>query len=302
MTNKIRFAAALLVVALAAICASAQAPTLRIQTDDPNLPSDLYYGNVKVKPLRLRPGTNQPVTIDDNDFMVQQQYIDFLGRMPDSFGFPIWLSTLSNCPAGDITCDRGHVSEQFVRSPEFQLRGYFTFRFYPVSFPGQAGSDPPGFGHKPSFAEFLPDLRSISGFLDANQLEAAKLAFVNGFMARPAFVARYNFPNTPTGNQQYVDLLLNTAGVTLSQRQSLIDGLTNSTLTRGQVLRQIAESTEVSNKYYNESVVVMQYFGYLRRDPDAFYFGWLAVLDANPTDSRGMVSGFFNSTEYRQRF
>src|SRR5260370_7143837 len=138
MPNKIRFAVALLVVGLAAICASAQAPTLRIQTDDPNLTSDLYYGNVKVKPLRLRPGTNQPVTIDDNDFMVQQQYIDFLNRMPDSFGFPIWFSTLSNCAAGDITCDRVHVSEQFVRSQEFQQRGYFTFRFYPVSFPSQA--------------------------------------------------------------------------------------------------------------------------------------------------------------------
>ncbi len=300
MTNKIRFAAALLVVGLAAICVSAQAPTLRIQTDDPNLPSDLYYGNVKVKPLRLRPGTNAPITIDDNDFMVQQQYIDFLGRMPDSFGFPIWLSTLANCAAGDITCDRVHVSEQFVRSAEFQQRGYFTFRFYPVSFPGTTGSDPTGFGRKPSFAEFGPDLRSISGFLDANQLEAAKVAFVNGFMARPAFAARYNSLN----NTQYVDTLLNTAnaGIGASTRQSMIDGLNNSTLTRGQVLRQVAESTEVYNKYYNESVVVMQYFGYLRRDPDAFYFGWLAVLDANPTDSRGMVSGFFNSTEYRQRF
>src|SRR5438552_4420821 len=90
MTNKIRFAAALLVVGLAAICASAQAPTLRIQTDDPNLPSDLYYGNVKVKPLRLRPGTNQVITIDDFDFFVQQQYIDFLSRMPDTSGFNFW--------------------------------------------------------------------------------------------------------------------------------------------------------------------------------------------------------------------
>src|SRR5437016_2537256 len=162
MTNRIRFAAALLVIGLAAICASAQAPTLRIQTDDPNLPSDLYYGNVKVKPLRLRPGTNQPVTIDDNDFMVQQQYIDFLNRMPDPPGFNSWVAGLNTCPAGDTTCDRIHVSEQFVRSAEFQQRGYFTFRFYPVSFPGQAGSDPPGFGHKPSFAEFLPDLRSVS--------------------------------------------------------------------------------------------------------------------------------------------
>ena len=195
MTNKIRFAAALLVIGLAAICASAQAPTLRIQTDDPNLPSDLYYGNVKVKPLRLRPGTNQPVTIDDNDFMVQQQYIDFLNRMPDPPGFNSWVSGLASCPAGDITCDRIHVSEQFVRSPEFQQRGYFTFRFYPVSFPGTAGVDPSGFGRKPTFAEFLPDLRSVSGFLDANQLEAAKVAFVNSFMARPAFVARYNSLN-----------------------------------------------------------------------------------------------------------
>ena len=298
MTNKIRIAAALLVVGLAAICASAQAPTLRIQTDDPNLPSDLYYGNVKVKPLRLRPGTNQPITIDDNDFMVQQQYIDFLGRMPDSFGFPIWLSTLANCTAGDITCDRVHVSESFVRSAEFQQRGYFTFRFYPVSFPGVPGSDPTGFGHKPSFAEFLPDLRSISGFLDANQLEAAKVAFVNGFMARPAFAAKYNALN----NTQYVDTLLGNAGVTSANRQAMIDGLNNSSLTRGVVLRQIAESTEVYNRYYNESVVVMQYFGYLRRDPDGSYFTWINVIDANPADSRGMVSGFFNSTEYRQRF
>src|SRR5712691_188772 len=142
MTNKIRFTIALLVIGLAAICASAQAPTLRIQTDDPNLPSDLYYGNIKVKPLRLRPGTNQPITIDDNDFMVQQQYIDFLNRMPDAFGFPLWVAGLNGCPGGDISCDQVHVSEQFVRSAEFQQRGYFTFRFYSVSFPGQAGSDP----------------------------------------------------------------------------------------------------------------------------------------------------------------
>ncbi len=298
MTNKIRFAAALLVVGLAAVCASAQAPTLRIQTDDPNLPSDLYYGNIKVKPLRLRPGTNQPVTIDDNDFMVQQQYIDFLGRMPDPFGFPLWVSGLNSCPAGDTTCDQIHVSEQFVRSPEFQQRGYFIFRFYPVSFPGVAGSDPSGMGHKPSFAEFLPDLRGVSGFLDANQLEAAKVAFIAGFMARPAFVARYNSLN----NTQYVDTLLNTAGVTLANRQAMIDGLNNSSLTRAVVLRQIAESPEVYNKYYNESVVVMQYFGYLRRDPDALYFNWLDVINANPADSRHMVEGFFRSTEYRQRF
>ncbi|HKR60055.1 MAG TPA: hypothetical protein VJS64_09970, partial [Pyrinomonadaceae bacterium] len=59
---------------------------------------------------------------------------------------------------------------------------------------------------------------------------------------------------------------------------------------------------EVYNKYFNQAFVVMQYFGYLRRDPDALYVDWIAVLDANPNDFRGMVNGFMNSLEYRFRF
>jgi hypothetical protein len=46
----------------------------------------------------------------------------------------------------------------------------------------------------------------------------------------------------------------------------------------------------------------MQYFGYLRRDPDGLYVDWIAVLDANSSDFRGMVNGFMNSLEYRFRF
>jgi len=295
-----RFAIAALVIALAGVSVWGQAPTLRIQTDDPNLPSDLYYGNIKVKPLRLRPGTNQPITIDDSDFFVQQHYIDFLNRMPDPPGFTTWVAGLNACAPGDASCDRVHVSEQFFRSQEFQQRGYFIYRFYPVSFPSDPATNPAGFGRKPDRAEFMPDLRSVSGFLTDAQLEAAKVAFINNFMARPTFVARYNSLN----NQQYVNTLVQTANITLSNQQSLIDGLNSNppTLTRAQVLRQIAESAEVYNKYYNEAFVVMQYFGYLRRDPDILYLDWIKVLDANPTDSRHMVGGFVNSLEYRQRF
>ena len=49
---------ATLIVAIAAYAAYAQAPTLQIVTSDPNLPSDLFYGNVKVKSLRVRFGMN----------------------------------------------------------------------------------------------------------------------------------------------------------------------------------------------------------------------------------------------------
>jgi hypothetical protein len=143
----------------------------------------------------------------------------------------------------------------------------------------------------------VPDLARVSGFLDNNQLEAAKVAFIAAFMARTAFVNTYNSLN----NTQYVDTLLNTAGVTLTSRQSMINGLNNSTLTRAQVLKQIVESAEVSAKYNHQAYAVMEYFGYLRRQPDAFYLDWIAVLDQS-NDPRGMVTGFVNSLEYRQRF
>ena len=137
----------------------------------------------------------------------------------------------------------------------------------------------------------------MSGFLDASQLEVAKVAFIADFMARPAFANTYN----GLTSQQYVDTLLNTAGVTLSNRQAMIDGLNNASLTRAQVLRQIVESGEVSAKYFNQSFAVMEYFGYLRRDPDAMYLNWIDVLNQGG-DSRSMVDGFVNSAEYRLRF
>ena len=230
--------------------------------------------------------TNGPNPIDNTSFFVRQHYIDFLGREPDPFGFAAWTATINNCAPGDTSCDRIHVSQLFFQSAEFQERGYFVYRFYPVAF-----------GRKRDYAEFVPDLASVSGFLDNNQLEAAKVAFISAFMARPPFMSAYNSLN----NTQYVDLLLDTAGVTLSSRQLMIDGLNSGTMTRAQVLRQIVESSEVSTKYNHQAYAVMEYFGYLRRQPDAFYLAWIQVLDQT-NDPRGMVTGFVNSAEYRNRF
>ena len=228
--------------------------------------------------------------LDTTEFFVRQHYLDFLGREPDGPGFAGWVSTLSNCGGGsdqpDRNCDRVHVSEAFYRSQEFQERGYFAYRFYSAAF-----------GRKPDYAEFAPDLSRVSGFLTNDQLEAAKTAFANDFVTRPAFSQYATMSNT-----QYVDALSATAGVTLSNRQVLIDSLNSEMLTRAQVLRQIAESSEVYQKYYNQAFVVMEYFGYLHRDPDALYQSWISVLDANPADSRRMVDGFVNSAEYRNRF
>ena len=227
-----------------------------------------------------------PNPIGQTAFFVRQHYIDFLGREPDPDGFQGWQDTINNCPAGNTTCDRIHVSGNFFQSLEFQQRGYFVYRFYPVAF-----------GRKPDYAEFIPDLARVSGFLSDAQLEAARVAFVNGFMSRPGFAGTFN----PLTNTQYVDTLLSRAGVTSGNRDFWIAALGNGTRTRAQVLREIAESTEVFNKYFNQAFVVMQYFGYLRRDPDASYLNWIQELDTTG-NSRNMINGFVNSLEYRSRF
>lgn len=281
-----KLAVTVLFISLAASSAFAQAPTLRIVAPDPNLPAELYYGNTKVKPLRLRPGTNTQITIDDADFFVFQHYVDFLSRMPEPGGYAGWQAVLNGCVPVTASCDRIHVSGAFFQSSEFQQRGYFAYRQYSVAL-----------GRKPAFDEFVPDLRRVSGFLDEAQLEAAKVALINDFMARPAFVTKYNGLN----NTQYVDTLLSTAGLTHSARDTWIVALGNGTRTRAQVFREIMESSEVYNKFYNQSFVVMQYFGYLRRDPDTLYLDWIQVLD-DTGDPRHMINGFMNSTEYRQRF
>lgn len=231
--------------------------------------------------------SNGPNPVDGTAFFVRQQYLDFLNREPDPNGFAAWQQMINGCPQGDTTCDRIHVSSSFFRSPEFQDRGYFIYRFYPVSF-----------GRKPDYAEFVPDLAKVSGFLSDAELEAAKVAFINEFMSRPAFVTKFN----SLTDTQYVDTLLSTAAVTSQHRDFWIAALGNGTRTRATVLRDISESLQVYDKYFNQAFVVMQYFGYLRRDPDALYTNWIAVLDANPSDYRGMVNGFMNSPEYRFRF
>jgi hypothetical protein len=64
----------------------------------------------------------------------------------------------------------------------------------------------------------------------------------------------------------------------------------------------VIESPEVTVRFYNEGFVVMQYFGYLRRDPDILYLDWIKIMNQNGGDYRAMVNGFVNSSEYRNRF
>ncbi|HKP72444.1 MAG TPA: hypothetical protein VJT82_05870, partial [Pyrinomonadaceae bacterium] len=256
-----RFIVAIIFAALCASFALAQsqsAPTLRVVTEDPTLPSELFYGDVKVKPVRLRPGTNTRITIDDSDFFVQQQYIDFLSRFPDADGFAAWMRVLDTCN-NDRNCldgvngKRVLVSQSFFQSQEFQIKGFFVIRFYKASL-----------GRLPTYPEVVADLRSVTGQTE-QEVVNKRNAFAANWVSRGDFSTTYPASLTPS---QYVDKILQTAGVTVSNRDQLVAGLTNGTETRASVLRNIVESQALYAKEYDPAFVAMQYYGYLRREPE----------------------------------
>ena len=197
------------------------------------------------------------------------------------------MATLQNCPAGDKNCDRVSVSSAFFRSEEFQMKGYFVYRFYRVAF-----------GRLPTYEEFIRDLRRVTG-TTTDEVNAAKAAYTGEFRDRDDFESRYD----ATTNDQYVDALQATVGTQVSNSQQLKDNPNAAGITRANVLRAVVESVEVDTKEFNRAFVLMQYFGYLRRDTDqGGYNDWLRTINANPSDIRSMVNGFANSTEYRLRF
>jgi len=187
-----KFALALLITAFAALTVWGQAPTLHIVTEIPNLPSELYYGNIKVKPLRLRPGTNTPITINDSDFFVNQQYTDFLSRFPDQSGFDFWVNQIQSC-AGNANCiagQRDNTSGAFFLSIEFQETGFLVERMYKVAYGDATATSTWDGTHQLSVpivrrSEFLPDSLLISNGVIIGQpnalalLEANKVAFSN---------------------------------------------------------------------------------------------------------------------------
>jgi hypothetical protein len=91
----------------------------------------------------------------------------------------------------------------------------------------------------------------------------------------------------------------------------VVDEFINPAGARARAFRCVAENAEFTRREFRPAFVLMQYFGYLRRNPNAvpdtdfsgFDF-WLSKLEQFDGDFRRaeMVKAFLNSAEYRQRF
>ena len=259
-----------------------------------------------------------PNLIDNAQFFVRQHYRDFLNREPDTDGLNFWTAEILSCgtDAQCVEAKRINISAAYFLSIEFQQTGYLVYRLYKSSY-GNLPSVPVPL----TLNEFLPDSQKIGRDVIVNQsgweqvLENNKQSFTSEFVQRSRFTSAFLTSMTPT---QFVDRLFTNAGVTPSatDRQAAIGEFGSATSTsdvaaRARTLRRVAENPTMNIKEFNRAFVLMQYFGYLRRNPndapDSDYSGyqfWLAklnVFDGNFVNAE-MVKAFITSTEYRQRF
>jgi len=95
------------------------------------------------------------------------------------------------------------------------------------------------------------------------------------------------------------------------QRDVLVDGLNAGLINRAEALRLIVEDGDFRHDQFNRAFVLMEYFGYLRRNPDDppdnnldgynFWLNKLNQFNGNFVNA-DMVKAFIKSTEYRRRF
>jgi FG-GAP repeat. len=282
-------------------------------------------GDLSVALVNVTPGNP-----DNTDYFVHQQYADFLDREPDAAGFDFWANQIASCGANPqcVEVKRINTSAAFYLSIEFQRTAYLVERLYKTAYGDFMGTSNDGGTHQLAVPivrlnELLTDAEQINQNVVVlragweNVLDTNQQSFVAQFVQRPRFAAALPTATTPAA---FVDKLNQNAGNVLSsaERATLI-GLfgsaadTGNLTVRAQVLRQIAENRNLYDAELNRAFVLMQYVGYLRRNPNdapettrdyTGYDFWLKKLNqfnGNFVEAE-MVKAFITSIEYRQRF
>jgi hypothetical protein len=255
------------------------------------------------------------------DFFVRQHYADFLNREPDQSGLQFWIGQTTNCGSPDPQVCRVNVSAAFFLSIEFQETGFYAIRVQRVAF-GRRSDTPSTLIQdqgRMNYREVIEAQRTIGEGVVVNApgfekvLEANKNAYAAQIVADPRFSARFS-PTLPA--DAFVDTLFSTAGVTptSTERQNAISAYNNAgggAAGRAAALRSAADSGSVRSAELNTAFVLLEYHGYMRRNPtdapdtsDAGYQFWLGKLNGAGGNyiQAEMVNSFITSIEYIQRF
>jgi hypothetical protein len=305
-----------------------EAPNETFKVNLSNLTGGAQFGSPSSATVTISDSTAPaPNTSDDTTAFVRQHYHDFLNREPDASGLAFWKDNIDKCndptrrPAGltqaqCIEVFRINTSAAFFLSIEFQNTGYYVERIYKTAF---GDINPPTIPVPVRLTNFIGDSQLVAGGVIVGQgawqtqLDNNKSAFALQFVQRQAFLNRYP---ALTSASAFVDSLNANAGSVLtdSERSALIAELSpNSSdpALRASVLRKIADNATLQQRELSRAFVLMEYFGYLRRDPDAApdtdfsgYNFWLNKLNAAGGNfiTAEMVKSFLISDEYRRRF
>jgi CSLREA domain-containing protein len=268
------------------------------------------------------PGANP---IDDSTFFVRQHYHDFLNRDPDAPGLAFWVNEIEKCGADQQCRDvrRINVSAAFFLSIEFQETGYLVYRTYKAAYgdaasPGVAGTVP-----VIRLSEFLADTQEIGRGVIVGQgawqqqIETNKQDYFADFVSRARFTNAYPTTQSPA---QFVDALFQKAGITpaATERDAAVAEFgpaadTSNQTARARALRRVSENSALAQADSNRAFVLMEYYGYLRRNPDdapeptlnfagwKFWLNKLEQFNGNFVQAE-MVKAFLSSDEYRHRF
>ena len=274
--------------------------------------------------LRITDDITEPATnpIDTAEAFVRQHYHDFLNREPDAAGLAFWSNQITECQQPGATCSaevrRINVSAAFFLSIEFQETGFLVYRMYKAGYGNIPGGPVPV-----HISDFLPDTQQLGKGVVVGEtgwelvLENNKQAYVLDFVSRSRFTTAFPTALTPP---EFVDALYSNAGVTPStpERNAAINefggaGNTADSTARARALRRVAENSTLGQQETNKAFVLMQYFGYLRRNPNDvpeqtlnfdgynFWLGKLNQFNGNFVNAE-MVKAFIVSSEYRHRF
>ena len=265
---------------------------------------DTTVASVTINDNDSAPSPVNPV--DDDDFFVRQQYRDFLSREPDAAGLKFWTDEIRKCGTNAQCREarRVSVSAAFFLSIEFKETGYLVYRLYRATY----GRAPARLG------EFMLDARVVGDGVVvgetgwAERLAANKRDFFDDWTRRPEFAERY----AALDDAAFLQAIFQNMNVTPTdaRRGELLAQLAAGS-TRAQVLAEVIEDEQFNRRELNRAFVLMQYFGYLRRDPTdppdsdlTGYNHWLSKLDefGGDYERAEMVKAFLSSLEYRGRF
>ena len=250
--------------------------------------------------LTIDPGVTTTVVnpLDDYRFFISQNYADLLGHDSDQLSLEKLTSQFLQCGSRSdcLQKRRLDLAVSLLVQNELPANGLFLHGLY-------SG----GLGRRPRLTEYETDRKEIARFNARG--EDGRLALALAFVQRPEFEKKYPSTLKPA---EFVDRLLATTSQTLSvdlknERDLLVASVDGTNEARAAILAKLVSETSVVDAQYNQSFVLVQYFSYLRRDPDETGFNfWVNALKSkplrDPDAARSMVCAFLTSIEYQNRF